>query len=146
MVSKSQILNRINPNPDEKYFYDIVSRSKSENLEQRQLTYLFMDEETSYPEAFCMANKLINWAEELELSYCRFEHRSKYSLHSSEEKFMDYCNKMNWSFKKNHKNIIARDKDRFKAKFELESELAHIILENDSDLVRIQTLNELGVE
>ena len=105
----------------EKYFCEGISKVKSTELEPRSLLFHYLDEETTFTEAHFLANSALEWAEELEADFQKFGKRATSITKSSEEKFLNYCKKNNWSVKRTSNGLIARDKMKFKAKFELHS-------------------------
>lgn len=142
MVNKS-ILTKIEPiDATEKYFYEALSKSKV--LDARGLACSLMNENMLYAEAFAFAKSAIIWMEDFEQKYSKFESKAKFVAKLEEEKFLSYCNKKDWSVKKTTKDIIAREKSKFKAKFELETNKVYMIVE-DNPLERMQLLNELEV-
>ena len=146
MVSRS-ILSKIEPeDTNEKYFHEALSRVKSLEIEPRGLTFALINESTAFPEASVLAKSAIAWIELLESSYNVFESRSKYLTISTESAFVQYCLKNGWSLKKNSKDIYARHKDQFKARFELASQKVYMIYNSTDPLTRIQLLNEYGEE
>ena len=144
MVLKS-IITKIDPiNSNEKCFYEAISKTKSVELDSRSLIFSFIDDSTSYPEAVTLAESALTWAEELELSYIKFESKAQCIGIVDEKHFHDYCLRKKWKIKKNSKDLIARENSKFKARFELNSKKVFMIIEKDKPLELIQILNEFG--
>lgn len=144
MVLKS-ITNKIDPiDVNEKCFYEAFLKTRSVDVDPRSLTFYFINESTSYPEASVLAQSAISWAEELDENYKKFESNAKCIACCDEDAFSTYCLHKNWKLKKNTKDIIARDKMKFKARFELSSKRVFMSVEEDDPLYLMQVLNELG--
>lgn len=146
MVSRA-ILSKIEPlDANEKYFYEALTKVKSLELEPRSLTFALINEDTAFPEASTLAKSALSWLEILESGYALFESRAKYLITSDESAFMHYCLKNGWSLRKNSKDIVARNKNQFKAKFELDSKKVFMIYDSTDPLAKIQLLNNYGEE
>lgn len=140
------ILNLVKPETsNEKCFHEVLSKSRVDELDSRNLIMHFLDENTTYPEAFSLAESAVNWIECLKESFLLFESRTKFSVDTSLDAFEKYCKSRKWSVKQRSKDLIAREDLKFRAKFELDTGKAFIVLNNASSLDQIQIINELGV-
>lgn len=139
------ILSKIEPlDATEKYFYEAINRTKSLELEPRSLTFALINEDTIFSEASVLAKSAISWLETLEANYTLFESKSKYLTTCDESAFVQYCLKNDWSLRKNSKDLIARHKNQFKARFELDSQKVYMIYDSTDPLAKIKLLNNYG--
>ena len=118
-MSKS-ILSKIKPMHEaEDYFMSIFREVKE--LDKRSVTFHLMNKTTTYPEAYTIAEFSLDWLENLNLAFNKFEKKSSLIKYSTREKFESYCEKNSWSVQEYEGDLFARTENRFEAKFNMES-------------------------
>lgn len=141
-----KILAKIQPlNKNEEVFYSSLLNCKSAVLDQRALTYSFLSENTTYPEASLLASSAMSWVESLQILYEKFESRKQNyeKICVDSARFLDFCKSKGWSAKENSKEIVARNEKEFKAIYEFSSKFAYIKFSSESSLEKVKFLNEL---
>ena len=135
-MSKS-ILSKIKPMHEaEDYFMSIFREVKE--LDKRSVTFHLMNKTTTYPEAYTIAEFSLDWLENLNLAFNKFEKKSSLIKYSTREKFESYCEKNSWSVQEYEGDLFARTENRFEAKFNMESGAIYMRKpDNELELVRI---------